>query len=178
MKLKVEQVYPSNPPIAACVWESSHEQVNSGDLLRCGGYRYLVERVTQHGEQVQLTLSTYDAVRPGMVLRKADEPTSDEELCSMLARASQILFQLHEMDVTNTLLRLRAASEQQGSDPLCNALGNTLNTAVAVFDRLHTMRQTVPHIKDQRAFTLRAKELVSQMRVMELDPKAHTPTGG
>lgn len=172
MRLKVEQVYPGTPEPIALVTELSRQQMSqltAGHILRCGGYRFEIVKV--HGgksaNQLGLQLKSDFEMRPGMILRPSNAPLGDDELASMMMRATHILQTVCELDAQNVLDRL---GKDSSTDLLRKHIAKegTLEVTVAIFQAIANMKKELPVLAEQRKFGSMAETVNSQLSVMQL----------
>lgn len=171
MRLKVEQIYSGPNPVALVSNEDQKAfEISVGSQLRCGGYRFTVVSVNGAASAAQkgLELTSPYGLRPGMILRPVGAPLSDQEFCSMLARAGQILQELAELDAETTCNRLKSANSD------VDRLLEFLNRAgvkkdfVNLFSELKSLKQCLPDIAKQRSMGRVADEMNNQLGVIEL----------
>lgn len=167
-KLVVEQVYPSNSYPVALVSEQSHApfDVKTGQLLRCGGYTFCIERVLggEAAHQRGLELRTEFAVRPGMVLRPCDEPLGDDEVVAQLMRVTQLLHQLSELDPRTVEVTLSVIGHTDVTAHLKNT--DVLDSALKVFKLFDTLKMQLPTLVEQRKLGAVVGRLNEAMQLM------------
>lgn len=184
MRLRVEQVYPGERPIALVVEQQNLPiSVKAGDTLRCAGYRYLVHSVrgTTHSVQVGLELESQYAIRPAMVLRPDSEPIADDELASVTARACHILHLLAELDAENAVARFSAEQAKCGAPPdLLLAYfqkAGVDDELYAVLRALHLAKMALPELERQRALQSVVEVVNNQLSVIQMTTESRAAIG-
>ena len=182
MRLRVEQVYPGERPIALVVEQQNLPiSVKAGDTLRCAGYRYLVHSVRgTNTVQVGLELESQYAIRPAMVLRLDSDPMADDELASVAARACHILQLLTELDAENAVLRFNA-SEGEGPPDLLLAYFQKAGVDGELYEvlrALHLAKMALPQLERQRAMQAAVEVVNNQLSVIQMTTESRAAIGG
>jgi hypothetical protein len=174
-------VYPGNPSIAL-VSDQQRQRLPGfavGDRLRCGGYRYTVAKV--HGapsaQQVGLALQSEYGIRPGMVLRLADEPLADDELASMLGRLTHILHTLTELDAETVFIRLTCDDPDDKLVRFLHAEG-VFQSSALLFRLMSELKSRLPSLAEQRKVGEVANRVNMQLSVIQLGGEQAVPVGG
>jgi hypothetical protein len=160
MKLIVEQVYPTvtNPMVLVRVDESSPtEPIEVGSQLRCGGYRFTVERVAGEGRQFGVELKSDFGIRPGMVLRPAALPLDADERASVHARIVHVLQCLSEIDLTSEYAQLH---DSAGTPYL---RGDEYGIPIDIVRVLHEAKTDLPTLAKQREYSTWVARLNKQL---------------